>query len=102
MDQSQNLNMEIEIDKEYYPTGEIMREFSFVKHKNGLKAIHGTQKYYYTNGLKCEEFSVENNSREGIRQVWEFNGTRNFVQNWKNNQRIGPEIDFKYKKTWKE
>lgn len=84
--------MKIEIKKEYWKSGEIMGEYSFI---NGIR--NGNQKMYYTNGRKSEEYYMVDNMRHGIRKAWFFERHMVFVQKWKNNQRSGPEITFEYK-----
>jgi antitoxin component YwqK of YwqJK toxin-antitoxin module len=84
--------MKTEIRKEYWPNGNQHCEYSYV---NGVP--HGIQKYYYSNGQLSAEYNMKNFQWHGIRQAWIRDERRNYINQWKNNQRNGPEIYFKYK-----
>lgn len=86
--------MEIEINKIYYISGIIQSEYSYL---NGFK--NGIQKIYYNNGHPMSEYYIFINGAgyQKMFKHWHPNGSRDFIDQNKNNQTHGFQILFNYK-----
>ena len=76
---------------EYHKNGQLKYEWPTINGK-----YHGILKGWWNNGNIKYICSRLNGQLQGMRQDWNYDGTRDFMLQWKNDNRHGPDITFKY------
>jgi antitoxin component YwqK of YwqJK toxin-antitoxin module len=87
--------MKTETKKEYYKNEIVSRENSYLIN---TFIRQGIQKQYFENGKIFEICHFRQGTCYNIRQIWNNNESRRFIQTWKDHNQHGFQIYLNYEK----